>query len=200
MLHFRGGRDGISREHYPDLELFYQDVVAAFTQELHALAAAGCNYVQLDDTNMAYLCDANMREAARRRGDDPDTLPSQYARAFINPIAARKPEGMTLAMHLCRGNFKSTWAAEGGYEPVAEALLAEMDLDAYFLEYDDGRSGDFEPLRFLPEGNKIVVLGLVSTKFGRLESKDDIKRRIEEAARYFLASLAGLSLQNKYSA
>jgi 5-methyltetrahydropteroyltriglutamate--homocysteine methyltransferase len=194
MLHFRGGRNGISREQYPDLEPFYEDVADAFAQELHALAAAGCDYVQLDDTNMAYLCDAKMRDAARARGDDPNALPHLYARAFINPLAARKPEGMTLAMHLCRGNFKSTWAAQGGYEPVAEALLAEMNLDAYFLEYDDERSGDFHPLRHLPKG-KLVVLGLVSTKFGRLERKDDITRRIEEAARYVPLEQLALSPQ-----
>ena len=123
--------------------------------------AAGCTYVQLDDTNLAYLCDDKMRESARGRGDDPDELPHLYARAFINRLAEQKPAGMTLAMHLCRGNFKSTWAAQGGYEPVAEALLAEMNLDAYFLEYDDERSGDFRPLRFLPRG-KIVVLRLRS--------------------------------------
>lgn len=195
MLHFRGGRDGISRKHYPDLEVFYEDAVDAFVRELKSLAAAGCSYVQLDDTNLAYLCDASMRDAVRRRGDDPDTLASLYARVFINPLAARKPEGMTLAMHLCRGNFKSTWAAEGGYEPVAESLLAEMNLDAYFLEYDDRRSGDFEPLRYLPQGDKVVVLGLVSTKFGQLESKDDIKRRIDEAARYVSLEQLALSPQ-----
>jgi 5-methyltetrahydropteroyltriglutamate--homocysteine methyltransferase len=131
---------------------------------------------------MAYLCDEKMREAARQRGDDPNELPHRYAQ-FINKVVARKPTGMTLAMHLCRGNFKSTFAAQGNYEPVAEALLAEMNLDAYFMEYDDDRSGDFRPLRFLPKG-KIVVLGLVTTKFGQLESKDDLKRRIGEAAQY----------------
>jgi 5-methyltetrahydropteroyltriglutamate--homocysteine methyltransferase len=138
--------------------------------------------VQLDDTNLAYLCDDKMREAARQRGDDPDELPHRYAK-FINRVAAHKPAGMTLAIHLCRGNFKSTWAAQGSYEPVAQALLSEMDVDAYFLEYDDARSGDFKPLRFLPK-NKIVVLGLVTTKLGELEKKDDLKRRIEDAARY----------------
>lgn len=183
MLHFRGGRAGISREAYPELEPdFYDDVARAYGDELRSLAAAGCTYVQMDDTNMAYLCDERMREAARQRGDDPNELPHRYAR-FINKVVAHKPAGMTLAMHLCRGNFKSTHAAAGNYEPVAEALLAEMDLDAFFLEYDDDRSGDFRPLRFLPKG-KIVVLGLVTTKFGQLESKDDLKRRIDEAARY----------------
>ena len=183
MLHFRGGRAGISREAYPELDpAFYDDVAAAYGDELKSLAAAGCTYVQMDDTNMAYLCDEKMREAARTRGDDPNELPHRYAK-FINKVVAHKPAGMTLAMHLCRGNFKSTHAAAGNYEPVAEALLSEMDLDAYFMEYDDDRSGDFRPLRFLPKG-KIVVLGLVTTKFGALESKDELKRRIDEAAKF----------------
>ena len=182
MLHFRGGRAGISREHYPDLEPFWQDVADAYGAELRALAAAGCTYVQMDDTNLAYLCDDKMREAARARGDDPDELPHRYA-AFINRVVAQKPAGMTLCVHLCRGNFKITWAAQGGYEPVAEALLSEMDVDGYFLEYDDQRSGDFRPLRFLPKG-KTIVLGLVTTKLGELESKDMLKRRIDEAATY----------------
>ncbi len=182
MLHFRGGRAGISREHYPDLEPFYQDVANAYGDELRSLAAAGCTYVQMDDTNLAYLCDDKMREAARSRGDDPDELPHRYA-AFINRVVAQKPAGMTLAVHLCRGNFQSTWAAQGGYEPVAQALLSEMNVDGYFLEYDDARSGDFKPLRHLPKG-KTVVLGLVTTKLGQLESKDDLKRRIDEAAKY----------------
>ena len=183
MLHFRGGRAGISREAYPELDpYFYDDVAKAYGEELQSLADAGCTYVQMDDTNLAYLCDEKMREAARQRGDDPNELPHRYA-GFINKVVAHKPAGMTLAMHLCRGNFKSTHAAAGNYEPVAEALLSEMNLDAYFLEYDDERSGDFRPLRFLPKG-KIVVLGLVTTKFGEMESKDALKRRIEEAAKY----------------
>ncbi len=183
MLHFRGGRAGISREAYPELDPdFYDDVARAYGDELRSLAAAGCTYVQMDDTNMAYLCDEKMREAARQRGDDPNELPHRYAQ-FINKVVAQKPAGMTLAMHLCRGNFKSTHAAAGNYEPVAEALLAEMNLDAYFMEYDDDRSGDFRPLRYLPKG-KIVVLGLVTTKFGEMESKDTLKRRIDEAAKY----------------
>ncbi len=183
MLHFRGGRAGISKDAYPELEPdFYDDVARAYGDELRSLAAAGCRYVQMDDTNLAYLCDERMREAARARGDDPNELPHRYAK-FINKVVAHKPEGMTLAIHLCRGNFKSTHAAAGNYEPVAEALLAEMKLDAFFLEYDDERSGDFRPLRFLPKG-KIVVLGLVTTKFGTMESKDALKRRIDEAAQY----------------
>jgi 5-methyltetrahydropteroyltriglutamate--homocysteine methyltransferase len=183
MLHFRGGRAGISREAYPELDpVFYDDVARAYGEELQSLAEAGCTYVQMDDTNMAYLCDEKMREAARQRGDDPNELPHRYA-AFINKVVAHKPAGMTLAMHLCRGNFKSTHAAAGNYEPVAEALLSEMKLDAFFLEYDDERSGDFRPLRYLSPG-KTVVLGLVTTKFGEMESKDALKRRIDEAARY----------------
>jgi len=183
MLHFRGGRAGISRAAYPELDPdFYDEVAKAYGDELRALAAAGCTYVQLDDTNLAYLCDEKMRAAARERGDDPDELPHRYA-AFVNRVVAQRPPGMTLCMHLCRGNFKSGWAAQGGYEPVAEALLAEMGIDGYFLEYDDARSGDFRPLRFLPKG-KTVVLGLVTTKLGELETKDALKRRIEEAARY----------------
>jgi len=198
MLHFRGGRAGISKTAYPELDPeFYDDVAKAYGDELRSLAKAGCNYVQMDDTNLAYLCDEKMREAARLRGDDPNELPHRYA-AFVNKVVAQKPEGMTLAMHLCRGNFKSTHAAAGNYEPVAEALLSEMNLDAYFLEYDDDRSGDFKPLRFLPKG-KIVVLGLVTTKFGEMETKDSIKRRIEEAAKYAPLEQLALSPQCGFS-
>jgi 5-methyltetrahydropteroyltriglutamate--homocysteine methyltransferase len=197
MLHFRGGRAGISKEHYPDLEPFYQDVANAYGDELRSLAAAGATYVQMDDTNLAYLCDEKMREAARARGDDPNELPHRYA-SFINRVVAQKPAGMRLAVHLCRGNFMSTWAAQGGYEPVAEALLSEMNVDAYFLEYDDARSGDFKPLRFLPKG-KTVVLGLVTTKLGQLESKDDLKRRIDEAAKYVPLDQLALSPQCGFS-
>ena len=198
MLHFRGGRAGISKQHYPELDPdFYQDVANAYGDELRSLSGAGCNYVQMDDTNLAYLCDEKMREAARQRGDDPNELPHRYAK-FINLVVAQKPAGMTLAMHLCRGNFKSTHAASGNYEPVAEALLKEMNLDAYFMEYDDDRSGDFKPLRYLPKG-KTVVLGLVTTKFGAMESKDDLKRRIDEAARYAPLDQLALSPQCGFS-
>ncbi|MBK6008269.1 5-methyltetrahydropteroyltriglutamate--homocysteine S-methyltransferase [Ramlibacter ginsenosidimutans] len=198
MLHFRGGRAGISKEAYPELDpVFYDDVAKAYGDELRSLYAAGCRYVQMDDTNLAYLCDEKMREAARQRGDDPNELPHRYAK-FINKVVAQKPEGMLLAMHLCRGNFKSTHAAAGNYEPVAEALLKEMDLDAFFLEYDDERSGDFRPLRYLPKG-KTVVLGLVTTKFGQLESKDALKRRIEEAAKYAPMEQLALSPQCGFS-
>ena len=198
MLHFRGGRAGISRAHYPELEPeFYEDVAKAYGDELQSLFDAGCRYVQMDDTNLAYLCDDKMREAARSRGDDPDDLPHRYA-AFINRVVARKPAGMTLVVHLCRGNFKSTWAAQGSYEPVAQALLSEMNVDGYFLEYDDARSGDFKPLRHLPKG-KTVVLGLVTTKLGLLENKDDLKRRIDEAAQYAPLDQLALSPQCGFS-
>ena len=198
MLHFRGGRAGISKEAYPELDpAFYDDVAKAYGDELQSLADAGCTYVQMDDTNMAYLCDEKMREAARQRGDDPNELPHRYA-AFINKVVARKPAGMTLCMHLCRGNFKSTHAAAGNYEPVAEALLSEMHLDAYFMEYGGDRSGDFRALRFLKPG-KTVVLGLVTTKFGQLESKDDLKRRIAEAAQYAPLDQLALSPQCGFS-
>lgn len=198
MLHFRGGRAGISKDAYPELDpAFYDDVAQAYGEELQSLYDAGCRYVQMDDTNLAYLCDERMREAARQRGDDPNELPHRYA-WFINKVVAKKPAGMTLAMHLCRGNFKSTHAAAGNYEPVAEALLKEMNLDAFFLEYDDERSGDFRPLRFLSKG-KIVVLGLVTTKFGQMESKDALKRRIEEASQYADLDQLALSPQCGFS-
>jgi 5-methyltetrahydropteroyltriglutamate--homocysteine methyltransferase len=182
MLHFRGGRHAISKDAYPDLEAFYADVAAAYRDELQSLGRAGCRYVQLDDTNLAYLCDEKMREGARARGDDPNELPRRYA-ALINAAIRDRPAGMRVCVHLCRGNFKSAWAAEGGYEPVAEVLFNELDVDGYFLEYDDARSGDFAPLRFLPK-NRTVVLGLVSTKLDRMETKDELKRRIDEAAKF----------------
>ena len=194
MLHFRGGRAGISKDAYPELDpAFYDDVARAYGDELRSLYDAGCRYVQMDDTNLAYLCDPKMREAAKARGDDPNELPHRYA-MFVNKVVAHKPAGMLLAMHLCRGNFQSTHAASGNYEPVAEALLSEMDIDAYFLEYDDERSGDFRPLRFLKKG-KTAVLGLITTKVGDLEDRDLLKRRIEEAAKYAPLEQLALSPQ-----
>jgi 5-methyltetrahydropteroyltriglutamate--homocysteine methyltransferase len=180
MLHFRGGRGAISREAYPAIEDFFDDIAQAYRDEIADLAAAGCTYLQLDDTNLAYLCDAKMREGARARGDDPDELPRRYA-ALINAAIASRPASMKVCVHLCRGNFKSAWAAEGGYEPVARVLFNELEVDGYFLEYDDARSGDFAPLRHVPR-DRIVVLGLVSTKLDRMETKDDLKRRIDQAA------------------
>jgi 5-methyltetrahydropteroyltriglutamate--homocysteine methyltransferase len=197
MLHFRGGREAISREAYPDLEQFFADVATAYRAEIRALAAAGCTYLQLDDTNLAYLCDAKMREGAKARGDDPNELPRRYAR-LINAAIADRPPGMTFCVHLCRGNFKSAWVAEGGYEPVAEVLFNELEVDGYFLEYDDARSGDFSPLRFVPPG-KTVVLGLVTTKLGELESKDDLKRKIDQAAKLLPLDQLCLSPQCGFS-
>lgn len=197
MLHFRGGRDAIDAAAYPDLEDFYADVAAAYRAEIASLADAGCRYLQLDDTNLAYLCDETQRENARRRGMDPDDLPRRYA-ALINAAIAGRPDDMTVCVHLCRGNFQSSWAAEGGYEPVAEVLFNELAVDGYFLEYDDPRSGDFAPLRHVP-GGKRVVLGLVTTKLGELESADDIKRRIDEAAKAVPLDQMALSPQCGFS-
>ena len=166
---------------YPRMETFYDDLTAAYAQEIDDLAKRGLRYLQLDDTNLAYLCDEKMREGARTRGDDPDELPRRYAR-LINAAIEGRPANMTVCVHLCRGNFRSAWAAEGGYEPVAQVLFNELAVDGYFLEYDDARSGDFAPLAHVPKG-KTVVLGLVSTKVGQLESKDDLKRRVDAAAK-----------------
>jgi 5-methyltetrahydropteroyltriglutamate--homocysteine methyltransferase len=197
MLHFRGGRGAISVEAYPTLEPFFDDVAAAYRAEIRSLGAAGCRYLQLDDTNLAYLCDQKMRQSVRARGDDPDELPRRYAR-LINAAIADRPPGMTICTHLCRGNFKSAWVAEGGYEPVAEVLFNELAVDGYFLEYDDDRSGGFAPLRFVPKGKR-VVLGLVSSKRGALEKKDELRRRIDEAARFIPIEQLALSPQCGFS-
>ncbi len=193
MLHFRAGREGIPEDVYPDLDEFFDDVAAAYRAEVASLAQAGCRYLQFDDTNLAYLCDDQQRENARKRGVDPDETPRAYA-ALINAAFRDAPHDMLRAIHLCRGNFRSSWAAEGGYEPVAEIMFNELDIDAFFLEYDDPRSGDFAPLRFLPRG-KTAVLGLVTTKLGELETKDEIKRRIEEAAKFAPLDQLALSPQ-----
>ena len=197
MLHFRGGRAAISREAYPDLEAFYADIARCYRDEIKSLADAGCTYLQLDDTNLAYLCDAKMREAAQARGDDPNELPKRYAR-LINEAIKERPKSMTVAVHLCRGNFQSAWAAEGGYEPVAEALFKDLAVDGYFLEYDDSRSGNFAPLRFVPKG-KTVVLGLITSKVPELESKSELKKRIEEAAKFVPLDQLCLSPQCGFS-
>jgi 5-methyltetrahydropteroyltriglutamate--homocysteine methyltransferase len=197
MLHFRGGRDAIDAETYPDLEEFYADLAAAYRAEIASLADAGCRYIQLDDTNLAYLCDDTQRENARQRGMDPDALPRLYAQ-IINDSIRDRPTDMVATVHLCRGNFRSSWAAEGGYEPVAEVLFNELAVDGYFLEYDDPRSGDFAPLRHLPAG-KTVVLGLVTTKLGQLESAADVRARIDEAARHAPLDQLALSPQCGFS-
>ena len=183
VLHFRGGRELISRAAYPDLDEFFADTAEAYKKILRAFYAAGCRYLQLDDTVWGYLCSEKERAASRARGDRPETLPGIYA-AMINAVLAERPADMTVTTHVCRGNFRSSWISSGGYEPVAEVLLAGIDYDGYFLEYDSERAGGFEPLRFLPKGPKRVVVGLVTSKTGELESKDLIKRRMEEAARF----------------
>jgi 5-methyltetrahydropteroyltriglutamate--homocysteine methyltransferase len=193
MLHFRAGRSGIPAEIYPDMDEFYADVAAAYRAEVDSLAAAGCRYIQMDDTNLAYLCDDDQRADAAKRGLDPDATTRQYAQ-LINDSFASAPADMLRAIHLCRGNFRSSWAAEGGYEPVADIMFNELDIDAFFLEYDDARSGDFAPLRFLPKG-KVVVLGLVTTKLGELETKDEIKRRIDQALEFTSLEQLALSPQ-----
>ena len=182
VLHFRGGRRAISEAVYPDLSDFYRDLGAAYNRAVRAFADAGCRYLQLDETNLAYLCDAEQRQAVRDRGEDPGHLPAAYAQ-MINTAIHGRPADMTVTMHLCRGNFRSSWIAQGGYEPVAEILFNGIGVDGYFMEYDTGRAGGFEPLRFVPKG-KTVVLGLVTSKTGQLESKDEIKRRIDQASRY----------------
>lgn len=182
MVHFRGGRKAIDINSYPDLEIFFKDLSQCYRDEINALYQAGCRYIQLDDTNLAYLCDVKMREEARERGDDPNELPKTYA-ALINSVIDDRPGDLTVAIHLCRGNYRSTWFAEGGYEPVAEVLFNDLNVDAYFLEYDDERSGDFAPLRFVPR-YKTVVLGLISSKLSQLESEKDLITRINEAGRY----------------
>ncbi len=182
MVHFRGGRAGIDIDAYPDLEDFFADLAACYRAEITALYEAGCRYLQLDDTNLAYLCDPVMRQGAVDRGDDPDELPRAYAE-LINASIAGRPDDLTVAIHLCRGNYRSTWFAEGGYEPVAEVLFNDLDVDAYFLEYDDERSGDFAPLRHVPD-TKVVVLGLVTSKRPELEPYDELAARVAEAASY----------------
>jgi 5-methyltetrahydropteroyltriglutamate--homocysteine methyltransferase len=182
MVHFRGGRKAIDIESYPDMDEFFEDLSQCYRDEIDALYQAGCRYIQMDDTNLAYLCDPKMRAGAIERGDDPDELPRTYA-ALINSVIDGRPDDLTVGVHLCRGNFRSTWFAEGSYEPVAEVLFNELNVDAYFLEYDDERSGDFAPLRFVPD-NKTVVLGLITTKRAELEPQRELIQRVEEAAKY----------------
>ena len=197
MLHFRGGRGAVDAEAYPEMEAFFADLARVYREEIADLAAAGCTYLQLDDTNLAYLCDPVHRERARAIGEDPDALPHTYARLISESVRDRPP-GMTVCIHLCRGNFRSAWVAEGGYEPVAETLFNEIEVDGFFLEYDDVRSGGFEPLRFVPPG-KTVVLGLVTTKRPELEARDDLRRRVEEASRYVPLERLALSPQCGFS-
>ena len=175
------GRAAISRDVYPDLDAFWSDVAAAYRQAIKHLYAAGCRYLQLDDITFAYLCDPQIQAKCRANGDDPAALPATYARV-INAALQGKPADLRVTIHTCRGNFKSAWVAEGGYDPVVQAMFS-TDVDGYFMEFDSARAGTFEPLKALPRGKK-VVLGLVTTKVGDLESVDDLKRRIAEAAQY----------------
>ena len=192
-MHFRGGRGAIDLAAYPQMDEFFADVARAYAQEIADLAAAGLKYLQIDEVNLAYLCDPKLRAAASGMGEDPEQLPLQYAR-LINDCIRARPADMVVAMHLCRGNFEGAWMAEGGYEPIAELLFNAIDVDAYFLEYDSERAGDFAPLRFVPRA-KQVVLGLVTSKSGRLESKDELERRIEAAAKFCPLEQLALSPQ-----
>jgi 5-methyltetrahydropteroyltriglutamate--homocysteine methyltransferase len=197
MVHYRGGRASIDEELYPDIEQFWSDLVAAYAEEVRRLGELGCTYLQFDDTSLAYLNDPKQRDHVAAIGGDPEHQHEFYIR-HINEALAGRPEGMTVTTHMCRGNFRSSWAAEGGYDFVAEALFGELGVDGFFLEYDDERSGSFEPLRFVPKG-KQVVLGLVTTKRPRLEDKDTLKRRIEEASRYLDIDQLCLSPQCGFS-
>jgi len=197
MLHFRGGRDGISKDAYPDMDNFFTDLTHVYQQEIKALYDLGCRYLQLDDTNLAYLCDPEHCERVKALGEDPAELPSLYAK-LITDCFKGIPEDMTTAIHLCRGNHASAWAAEGGYEPEADTMFNETGVDAFFLEYDDDRSGSFNPLRFVPK-DKTVVLGLISSKVSTLETLEEIITRIKEAGEYIDLDQCCLSPQCGFS-
>jgi 5-methyltetrahydropteroyltriglutamate--homocysteine methyltransferase len=194
VLHFRGGRKLISNEVYPDLDGFFEDLARTYRKAVRAFYDAGCRYLQFDDTVWAYLCSQDELKKSRERGDNPEGLKEIYAR-IINYAIAERPADMVITTHVCRGNFRSTWISSGGYEPVAETMLAGTNYDGYFLEYDSDRAGGFEPLRYLPKGNKVVVVGLITSKTGELEKKDDIKRRLEEAAKFVSLDQLALSPQ-----
>ena len=197
MVHYRGGRAAIDPAVYPDLEPFWHDLSAAYAEQVRRLGELGCTYLQFDDTSLAYLNDPRQRAMIAQRGDDAEHQHERYIKQ-INEALAGRPEGMSVTTHMCRGNFRSSWAAEGGHDFVAEALFNELDVDGFFLEYDDARSGGFEPLRFVPPG-KMVVLGLVTTKRGALEDKDVLKRRIDEASRFVPLAQLCLSPQCGFS-
>ena len=197
MVHYRGGRAAIDASVYPDMDSFWADLAAVYAEEIRRLAELGCSYLQLDDTSFAYLNDPEQRAAFDERGESGDDQHLTYIRT-INAALKDRPDGMTITTHMCRGNFRSSWVAQGGYDFVAEPLFGELEVDAFFMEYDDDRSGTFEPLRFVPKG-KLVVLGLVTSKKPELESKDDLKRRIEEAARFIDIDQLCLSPQCGFS-
>jgi 5-methyltetrahydropteroyltriglutamate--homocysteine methyltransferase len=197
-FHFRGGRAAVDRAAYPEMGDFFADLARVYREEIADLAAAGCRYLQIDDVNLAYLCDPTMREQVRNNiGEDPATLPKLYAK-LLNDTIAERPKDMTVCLHLCRGNSAGNWVADGAYDPIADLLFNEIDVDGYFLEYDSPRAGGFEPLRYLPKG-KIAVLGLVTTKHGGLETKDELKRRIDEASRYAAIDQLAISPQCGFS-
>jgi 5-methyltetrahydropteroyltriglutamate--homocysteine methyltransferase len=197
MVHYRGGPAAIDPDVYPDVEEFWSDLSAAYAEQVRRLGALGCQYLQFDDTSLAYLNDPAQRAEIAERGDDAEHLHLRYIKQ-INDALAGKPDGMAVTTHMCRGNFRSSWAAEGSYDFVAEALFSQLNVDGFFLEYDDDRSGGFEPLRFVPKG-KLVVLGLVTTKSGRLEDPDQLKRRIDEASHYVPLDQLCLSPQCGFS-
>jgi 5-methyltetrahydropteroyltriglutamate--homocysteine methyltransferase len=197
MVHYRGGRAALDPNVYPDVDEFWNDLTAAYADQVRAVAEMGGRYLQFDDTSLAYLNDPRQRAEMAGKGEDAEHLHEAYIR-HINEALADKPVGLTVTTHMCRGNFRSSWAAEGGYDFVAEALFGELGVDGFFLEYDDARSGGFEPLRFVPKG-KMVVLGLVTTKRGELESKDLLKRRIEQASQYVPVEQLCLSPQCGFS-
>jgi 5-methyltetrahydropteroyltriglutamate--homocysteine methyltransferase len=197
VMHFRGGREAIDAGAYPEIAAFYDDLARLYREEIAELAQAGCRYLQIDEVNLAYLCDAKLRREVANIGEDPATLPQTYAK-LLNDTIRDRPRDMTVCMHLCRGNFAGAWVAEGGYEPIAELLFNQVAVDGYFLEYDSARAGGFEPLRFLPKG-KVAVLGLVTTKSGKLESKDELKRRIDEASKHAPLEQLALSPQCGFS-
>ncbi len=194
LLHFRGGRKAISTDVYPDLDGFFDDLAKAYRKAVAEFYKAGCRYLQFDDTVWAYLCSKEEIEKARARGDDVSGLQDTYARV-INYAIAEKPADMTITTHVCRGNFRSTWISSGGYEPVAETLLGKCNYDGYFLEYDSERAGGFEPLRFLPKGNKVVVVGVITSKSGELENRDAVLKRVEEASHFAPLEQLALSPQ-----
>ena len=197
LVFIRGGRAAIDKTAYPDLDEFWTDLIAAYANEVKALGDLGCTYLQFDDTSLAFLCDPDYRAKMKARGDDPDKLVERYASATSQAIANR-PREMTVTCHMCRGNYKSTWMTQGGYEPVAEIMFANLDVDGYFMEFDDERSGGFEPLRFVPD-DKLVVVGVITSKTAALEPKDVIKRRIDEAAKYVPLDRLCLSPQCGFS-
>ncbi len=197
MVHYRGGRAAIDPDVYPDPEEFWRDLTSAYRDQVRAVADLGCRYYQFDDTSLAYLNDPRQREQMATLGEDAEHLHETYIR-HLNEVLAERPADLTITTHMCRGNFRSSWVAEGGYDFVAEALFGHLNVDGFFLEYDDARSGGFEPLRFVPK-DKLVVLGLVTTKRGELESKDQLKRRLEEASKYISIEQLCLSPQCGFS-